>query len=131
MDVAAVRVAEQEDGEGGIDQEDVFDRVIFFLAALTVFLLSRVLGADDAPCRAVMGKRGEAAAGATGTAAAGAGASGSGVTTKASSSSGVTTAAASPTVTPRRCARAARERVGASPRVRRVVSRRDSKTWIH
>jgi hypothetical protein len=30
--------------------------VVFFLAAITVGLFSRVLGADDAPFRPVMGK---------------------------------------------------------------------------
>ena len=100
MDMAAVGVAQKEDAEGGIDEQDIFDRVILFLAAITRGLFSRVLGADDAPFRPVMGKRGDA-----GTAATGAG----------SSASGVTTAAASATETLRRCARAASERVGASP----------------
>src|SRR5712692_1558037 len=44
---------------------------------LTVRLFSRVLGADDAPFRPVMGKRGEAGA-AAGTVATGAGSSSSG-----------------------------------------------------
>ena len=34
----------------------LFYRVIFFLAAITRGLFSRVLGADDAPLGAVMGK---------------------------------------------------------------------------
>jgi hypothetical protein len=69
-------------------------------------LCSRVLGADDAPFGPVMGKRGE-----------------SGATTGAGSSSRAsTTEAASASETPRRCARAVRERAGASPRVRRAVS---------
>jgi hypothetical protein len=136
MHVAAVGVAEKEDGEWRIDQQDIFDRVVFFLAAITVFLFSRVLGADDAPFRAVMGKRGEAVTAAPGLSAAGPGASGSGVTTGAttagvSSSSGVTTAAASPTVTPSCWAKAASERVGASPRVRKAVRSTGRRTWIH
>src|SRR5467141_2808658 len=111
MDTAAIGVTEQEDEEQRIHEQDVFDRVVFFLAAITVGLFSRVLGADDAPFGAVMGKRGDAGA-AVGT-----------VTTGAdSSSSGATTVAASAAETPRRCARAARERAGASPRVRSAVS---------
>ena len=62
MDTATVGVAQKEDEEQGIDQEDIFYRVVLFLAALTVGLFSRVLGADDAPLRPVMGKRGEAGA---------------------------------------------------------------------
>ena len=45
-----------------IDQQDIFDRVVLFLAAITRRLCSRVLGADDAPFGAVMGKRGDAGA---------------------------------------------------------------------
>jgi hypothetical protein len=133
MHVAPIRVTEKEDGERGIDQQDIFYRVVLFLAAITRFLFNRVLGADDAPFRAIMGKRGETA-GATGTATAAAGASGSGVTTAAalvgtpSSARGVTTATASPTVTPKRWANAVSERVGASPRVRTAVSRQGSST---
>src|SRR5215813_2097164 len=110
MDTAAIGLAQKEDREGGIHEQDVFDGVVFFLAAITFRLCSRVLGADDAPFRPVMGKRGAAGA-AAGTAATGAG----------SSASGVTTTAAVASDTPSRCARAARERVGASPRVRRAA----------
>ena len=62
MDTAAIGVAQKEDEEQGIDEQDIFDRVVFFLAAITRFLFSRVLGADDASFRPVMGKRGEAGA---------------------------------------------------------------------
>jgi len=96
-------------------EQDIFDRVILCLAALTVGLFNRVLGADDAPFRPVMGKRGEAGvtAGSTGA---------------ASSASGVTTVAASASETPSRCASAASERVGASPRVRRAASSTGKRT---
>ena len=117
MDAAAVRVAQKEDREQGIDEQDIFDGVVLFLAAITVRLFSRVLGADDAPFRPVVGKRGEAGATA-GTAATDAG----------SSASGVTTMAASASVTPSRCARAVRERAGASPRVRRAASKAGKST---
>ena len=56
MDTAAVGVAHKEDDEERIDEQDIFDGVVLFLAALTRGLFSRVLGADDAPLGAVMGK---------------------------------------------------------------------------
>ena len=111
MGAAAIGVAEEEDDEQGIDEQDIFDRMVLFLAAITRGLFSRVLGADDAPFGPVMGKRGDADAVAA-TAATGA----------ASSASGATTVAASASETPKRCARAVRERAGASPRVRRAAS---------
>jgi hypothetical protein len=107
MDTAAIRVAQKEDREEGIDQQDIFDGVVLFLATITLRLFRRVLGADDAPLGAVMGKRGDAG-GAAGTAIPGSG----------SSSSGATRVAASVSETPRRWARAVRERAGASPRAR-------------
>ncbi len=62
MGAAALGVTEKEDEEQRIDQQDIFDRVIHFLAALTGRLCSRVLGTDDTPFRPVMGTRGEAGA---------------------------------------------------------------------
>ena len=120
MDTAAVGVTEKKDDEQGIDEQDIFDGVVFFLAAITRLLFNRVLGADDAPFGPVMGKRGEA-----GTAA------GMGTTGAGSSSSGVTTVAAAASETPRRWARAERERAGASPRVRSAASNAGNRTWIH
>src|SRR5712671_4878664 len=112
MDAPSIGVAQEEDDEQGIDEQDIFDRVVFFLAAITLRLFSRVLGADDAPFGAVMSKRGDAGA-AVGTATTGAGAS----------ASGATTVAASASETPSHCARAVRERAGASPRVRSAARR--------
>src|SRR5712691_76896 len=111
MYTAAIGVAQKEDDKQGVDQEHIFDRMILFLAAITVRLFSRVLGTDDTPFRPVMGKRGEAGA------AAGTGATGAG-----SSSSESTTVAASASETPKRWARAVKERAGASPRVRNAAS---------
>jgi len=111
MDAAAVGITQKEDEEQRMYKQDIFDRVILFLPAITVGLFNRVLGADDASFRPVMGTRGEAGA-AAGTATTGAGAS----------SSGPTTVAASASETPKRCARAVRERAGASPRVRSAAS---------
>ena len=56
MDTAAIGVAQKEDEEQGIDEQDIFYRMVSFLAAITPLLFSRVLGADDAPLGAVMGK---------------------------------------------------------------------------
>jgi hypothetical protein len=74
MDLATVGVAQKEDREQGIDEQDMFDGVVFFLAALTVRLFRSVVGADDAPCGPVMSKKGEVGA-AAGTGATGAGSS--------------------------------------------------------
>ena len=111
MEATAAGLAEEEDEEQGIDQPDIFDRMVLFLATLTLRLCSRVLGADDAPFRPVMGKRGD-----TGAAA------GAATPSAGSSSSGVTTVAASASETPKRCARVVRERAGASPRARSAAS---------
>jgi len=121
MDTAAGGRAEEEDGEGGIDEQDIFDGVVLFLAAITLFLFRSVLGADNAPFRPVMGKRGDA--GVTAGAAAGATATGAG-----SSASGVTMASTVASDTPSRCARAVSERAGASPRVRRAASSAGKRT---
>jgi hypothetical protein len=120
MDTAAIGVTEKEDREERMHEQDIFDGVVFFLPALTLFLCNRVLGADDAPFRPVMGTRGEAGA------AAGMGAAG-----VDSSSSGTTTVAAAASETPRRWARADRERAGASPRARSAASNAGKRTWIH
>src|SRR5712691_4084558 len=117
MDAASTGVTKKEDREQGIDQEDIFYRVVLFLAAITVRLCRSVLGADDAPFRPVMGKRGDASA-AAGTMPPGADAS----------ASGATTDAASVSETPKRCARTVRERAGASPRVRSAASRAGKRT---
>src|SRR5712691_9285910 len=111
-DAPAGGVAQKEGREQGIDQQDIFYGMVLLLAALTRGLFGRVLGADDASFRPVMGTRGDAGA-AAGTATTGAG----------SSASGVTTLAASATEMPKRCARALRERAGASPRVRSAARR--------
>jgi hypothetical protein len=88
--------------------------VIPFLAAITTGLLSSVLGAQDVPLGAVMGKRGTDVAAVPVVSATGSGASVTGVATAAE---------ASATVTPSRSARAIRERAGVSPRLRRATCR--------
>jgi hypothetical protein len=117
MDAAAVSVTEKEDREESMHEQDIFDGVVLFLAALTCGLLRRVLGADDASFRPVMGKRGDTSVTA-GSVTPGAG----------SSSSGTTMVAASASATPSRCARAVRERAGASPRARSAASSAGKRT---
>src|SRR4029453_187232 len=116
MHTAAMGRTQKQDDEQSIDQQDIFHRVVFFLAAITRGLFNRVLGADDPPFRAVMGKRGDA------------GAAASPVATGVGSSSGATMVAASASEPPSRWARAVRERAGASPRVRRAASKTGKRT---
>jgi hypothetical protein len=104
---AHVGLTQKKDRERGVDQQHVFYRVALFLAAITARLLSRILGALDAPFGAIVAKRGEAGAGA------GAGAGRVAV--------GSTMAAASASATPRRWANAVKDRVGASPNARSVA----------
>jgi hypothetical protein len=59
MEAASSRLTEQENEEPSIDQEDIFDHMVLFLAALTLGLFRRVLGVDGAPFGAVMGTRGD------------------------------------------------------------------------
>src|SRR5262249_30657859 len=120
MDMAAIGVTEKEDDEQGIDEQDIFDGVVFFLAAITLLLFNQVLGRTMRRSVPSWAKGGEAGT-ATGMGATGAG----------SSSRGTTTVAASASETPRRWARAVRERAGASPRVRSAASSAGKRTWIH
>ena len=112
MHTATVGVTEKEDREEGMHEQDVFDGMVFFLAALTCRLFCRVLGTDDTPFRPVMGTRGDIGGAAAGTGATGAG----------SFSSASTTVAASASETPSRWVKAVRERAGASPRARNAAS---------
>ena len=91
--------------------------MVLFLAAIAPRLFHSVLGADDPPLGAVMGKRGDIGA------AAGAVAKGTGV-----SSREVITGVTSSSATPSRCARAVRERAGASPRARSAASSAGKRT---
>src|SRR5262249_7555016 len=120
MGTAAIGVAQKKDCEESIHEQDIFDRVVFLLPAITFLLFHRVLGADDASFRPVMGTRGEAGA-----------AAGMGEPGADSSFSGTSAAAASASETPRRWARAERERTGASPRVCSAASNAGNRAWIH
>ena len=86
MDATAIGVAQKEDYEEGIHQQDIFDRMVLFLAAIALRLFSRVLGADDAPFSPIMGKRGDGGV-VAGTVATGVGSSARGATRGATSAS--------------------------------------------
>jgi hypothetical protein len=109
MGTARIGLTQKENRERGVDQPHVFDRVAPFLAAITARLLSRILGALDAPFGAIMPKRGE---GDTGTDAA----------------ARSIMAAASASAMPRRSANSVKDRVGASPRPRRAARRTTKRT---
>jgi hypothetical protein len=113
MGTARRGLAQKEDRERGVDQEHVFYGVVFVLAAITPRLLSRILGALDAPFGPIVATRG--AAGASAGAAAGRAAVGG------DSAVGTTMAAASASATPRRVANSVQDRVGASPSARSVA----------
>jgi hypothetical protein len=115
---ACMGLTQKENREHGIDQQHVFDRVALFLAAITARLLSRILGALDAPFGSIMAKRGEAG---TGTAAVGRADGGA-------PSVGTTMAAASASATPRRWANSVKDRLGASPSARSVARSTTNRT---
>jgi hypothetical protein len=110
---ASVSVTEQEDRERRVDQPHVFQRVTRFLAAIRARWLSRILGALEAPFGPIVAKRGAGAAGVGATAGRRAGGPSSAV--------GTTRAAASASVTPIRWATACQDRLGVSPKARRVA----------
>jgi hypothetical protein len=113
MGAAGIGFTQKEDRERGVDQQDVFYRMELFLAAITARLLSRILGALDAPFGPIVAKRGEAGAG-TGAAAGRSDIGGD-------PSVGTTMAAASASATPRRLANSVKDRAGASPSARSVA----------
>ena len=98
---------EKEHRQGRVDSPYVFPRVGRFLAAITARLLSRILGALDAPVGPVVPTRGEAGTG---------------------SPVGSTMAAAAASAIPRRVAHSVKTRVGAPPSVRSVVRRTTKRT---
>jgi hypothetical protein len=113
MGAAGIRLTQKENGERGVAQQDVFHRMVVFLAAITARLLSRILGALDAPFGAIVSTREEAGAGVGGC------------------SGGMASAGASATATPRRGASSVKDRAGVSPSVRNVACRTTNSTWIH
>jgi hypothetical protein len=111
MGAPGISLTAKDNCQRGVDQQLVFHRTASFLAAITARLLSRILGAHDAPFRPIVPKRGEAGAGATvGGSAAGEG-----------PAVGMTRAAALAAATPRRWANSYTDPVRASPRARNVT----------
>jgi hypothetical protein len=123
VDTARRGPTQKENRERGVDPPHVFDRVARFLAAITARLLSRILGALEAPFGAIVPTRGEGGAG-TDTAV---GRSDGGGDTAAPS----IMAAASASATPRRVANSVKDRVGASPRPRSAARRTTKRTCLH
>jgi hypothetical protein len=79
-DTTRMRLTQEEDAQGPIDQEEIFQPRPLVLAALTPVLCSRVLGARAGSLGAIMTTRGAAGAVVAGTSAAGGASSGRGGT---------------------------------------------------
>ena len=58
MDTAAVGVAQKEDDEQGIDEQDIFDGVVLFLAAITSLSVQQGLGGGRCAVRSRHGQKG-------------------------------------------------------------------------
>jgi hypothetical protein len=71
MHTARMRLTEEQNAHGSIDQQEVFQHVPLFLAAITRFLFSRILRAREGSLGAIMTKRGGAGGGAVWTSSAG------------------------------------------------------------
>ena len=63
MGAAGIGLTQKEDRQRGVDQQHVFDGMALLLAAIRARLLSRILGALEAPYGAIVAKRGEAGRG--------------------------------------------------------------------
>jgi hypothetical protein len=113
MGAAGIGLTQQEARECRVDQPHVLHRMVCFRAAIIARLLSRILGALDAPFGAIVPKRGAAR---IATAVAGGRSDGGGAPAV-----GATMGAASAAATPRRGANSVKDRVGASPSPRSVA----------
>jgi len=111
MDTTWMRVTQEEDAQRRVDQQQVFQHVPLFLAAIVSFLFSRVVGARDGSLGAVMTTRGVTRDGVARTSSAGDASSGRGGSS-----------------TPRGARKASTRRQGASPKVRSVFRNTGSKT---
>ena len=111
---AGIGLTEKEDRECRIDQQHVFDRVALVLAAITARLLSRILGALEAPFGAIVAQRGEV---------------GAGIDAAVDRADvGAIMAAASASALPRRVANAGRDRLGVSSSARSVARSTTNRT---
>jgi hypothetical protein len=120
MGAAARRVTETKDEAQRLDSQAILHGVSVVLAAGTLLLVSRVLGADEASFRPGMGTRGASGM-----------ATGAGTTGAGSSAKEPMTGAAATSETPRRWARARRARAGAAPRGRRAGRSPGRRPWSH
>jgi hypothetical protein len=109
VDAARRGLTEEHDAQCGIDQQEVFQPMPLFLAAITRFLFSRVCGARDGSLGAVVTQRG--------------GTAGVGGCTASDDAEG-----RSASVPPRCWRKASTLRQGASPKVRKVFRSTGSKT---
>ena len=60
VDTALIRIAEKQDGQHRINQQQVLERMILLLAAIAAFLFSSIFGTRDAALGSIMAKRGMA-----------------------------------------------------------------------
>src|SRR5262245_25439706 len=111
VDTARSGLTEEHDAQPGMDQEQVFQHMPLFLAAITRLLFSRVCGARNGSLGAIMTKRGAAAGVAVWAAADGADSTGR-------------SASASPSW----WRKASTRRHGTSPQVRKAFRNTGSKT---
>ena len=111
MDTSLMGLTQEQNAQRRVDQQDVFQHVPLFLAAIASFRFSRVCGARDGSLGAVMTKRG---------AAGGVAAWASSDLDDASGRGGHST--------PSRWRKASKLRQGASPKVRRMLRNTGSKT---
>ena len=109
--IPRIGLTQEEDGEHGVDQPHMFDRVALVLAAIMARRLSRIVGTPDTPVGAIMPNRGEAG---TGAEAGAGGSDGCG-----GACTGTTSALAPVSVTPRRCASSVTDRGGIPQRASR------------
>src|SRR5438128_3631445 len=107
VDASRMGLTQKQDAQRGVDQQEVFQHVALFLAAIARFLWSWSLGARDGALGTVMTKRG-------------AGAGGSSASEDASNRGGAST--------PKRWRKASTVRQGASPKARRVLRNTGSNT---
>ena len=111
VDASRLGLTQKEDAQRRVDQQEVFEHVPLFLAAIARFLFSRVLGAWDGSLGAVMTKRGATAGVVAGTSANAADANARGGNSP-----------------PSRWRKASTLRQGASPKVRKVLRNTGNRT---
>ncbi len=112
VDASRMGLTQKQDAQRGVDQQEVFQHVALFLAALARLLWSWILGARDGALGAVMTKRGAAA----------------GVSSDSEDTNSEDASDRGGTSTPSRWRKASTVRQGASPKVRRVLRTTGSNT---